>query len=154
MRVAADAVGDSASCVFCEIVSGRQAASIVFSDALVVALMDLRQFHPGHVLVVPRTHVNDIRAADVATAHAVIDAVVRITRAVNSVFPNDGISVWHSIGPGANQEVPHLHFHVHPRHLGDEMFRAYPSPPSHPSRDTLDQWAQQLKATLTPNKSQ
>jgi histidine triad (HIT) family protein len=120
----------------------------VVNEPLVVAFLDQRQFHPGHVLVVPREHVNDIRTADPAVAHAVIDAVARITRAVDRVFPSDGISVWHSIGPGANQEVPHLHFHVHPRKLDDQMFRAYPSTPAHPNRDVLDDWAAQLKATL------
>lgn len=140
--------GNSVACVFCDIVSGRQPASIVLSDAYIVAFMDLRQFHPGHVLVVPRAHVSDIRLADAATAHAVIDAVARLTRAVDHVFPSDGISVWHSIGPGANQEVPHLHFHVHPRKFGDEVLRVYPSPPAHPTRNELDSWAAQLKAAL------
>jgi histidine triad (HIT) family protein len=74
--------------------------------------------------------------------------VARITRAVDLTFPSDGISVWHSIGPGANQEVPHLHFHVHPRKLGDQVLRGYPSPPAHPDRDVLDDWAARLKAAL------
>ena len=41
--------------------------------------------------------------------------VARITGAVGRAFPSEGLSLWHSIGPAAFQEVPHLHFHIHPR---------------------------------------
>ena len=66
------------------------------------------------------------------------------------VFPSDGLSVWHSAGAGANQEVPHLHFHVHPRRLGDGLLRVYPAAPELPGRPTLDAWAAQLRAALGP----
>jgi histidine triad (HIT) family protein len=122
------------SCAFCDIVAGRIPATIVASDALTVAFLVLRQFHPGHVLVVPRAHVADVRDADEATAAAILASVARMARAVAGVFPNEGLSVWHSIGPAADQEVPHLHFHVHPRRHGDGLLRVYPSPPAHPDR--------------------
>jgi len=137
------------ACVFCDIVAGRTPATIVASDALTVAFLDLRQFHPGHVLVVPRAHLADVREADAATAAAIIGSVARMAAAVSSVFPNDGLSVWHSIGPAADQEVPHLHFHVHPRRLGDGLLRVYPSAPTHPDRGTLDEWGARLRQVLT-----
>jgi len=135
-------------CAFCDIVAGRTPATIVAGDALTVAFLDLRQFHPGHVLVVPRTHLADVREADAATAAAIIANVARMAQAVSSVFPNDGLSVWHSIGPAADQEVPHLHFHVHPRRLGDGLLRVYPSAPAQPDRGTLDDWGAKLRQAL------
>ena len=48
-------------CLFCEIAAGRQAASVVSQDELTLAFLDLRQFHPGHTLVIPRAHIPDIR---------------------------------------------------------------------------------------------
>jgi len=136
------------ACAFCDIVAGRTPATIVASDALTVAFLDLRQFHPGHVLVVPRAHLADVREADEATAAAIIASVARMARAVSAVFPHDGLSVWHSIGPAADQEVPHLHFHVHPRRLGDGLLRVYPSAPAHPDRGTLDEWGAKLRQVL------
>jgi len=137
------------ACAFCDIVAGRTPATIVASDAMTVAFLDLRQFHPGHVLVVPRSHLTDVRAADDATAAAIIASVARLARAVSALFPNDGLSVWHSIGPAADQEVPHLHFHVHPRRLGDGLLRVYPRAPAHPDRRTLDEWGAKLRQALT-----
>lgn len=40
-------------CVFCQIVHGTIPASVVYEDAVTLAFVDLRQFHPGHVLVIP-----------------------------------------------------------------------------------------------------
>jgi histidine triad (HIT) family protein len=138
-----------ASCAFCDIVAGRTPATIVARDVLTVAFLDLRQFHPGHVLVVPRAHVADVREADDITGAAIMASVARMARAVARVFPNDGLSVWHSIGPAADQEVPHLHFHVHPRRLHDGLLRVYPSAPVHPDRATLESWGSQLRTAVT-----
>src|SRR5439155_17645450 len=113
-------------CAFCEIARGTLPASIVYRDELTTAFVDLRQFHPGHVLIIPRKHFNDVRDLDEPTAAALMSIVTRVTRAVGKAFPNEGISLWHSIGEAAFQEVPHLHIHVHPRMRGDNFLRVYP----------------------------
>ncbi|MDQ6828251.1 MAG: HIT family protein [Gemmatimonadota bacterium] len=135
-------------CVFCAILARRQQLSLVTEDPLTVALLDLRQFHPGHVLVIPRRHVVDIRALDDETGAALMGMLARVARAVDAAFPSDGLSVWHSAGAGANQEVPHLHFHVHPRRIGDDVLRVYPSSPPTPNRATLDRWASKIRDKL------
>ena len=91
-----------------------------------MAFVDLRQFHPGHTLVIPRQHLRDVRELDQVTGAALMATVARVTRAVGAAFPNDGISLWHSIGEAAFQEVPHLHIHVHSRLRDDGVLRVYP----------------------------
>jgi len=135
-------------CVFCGIVRGSQAASIVWEDDLVLAVVDLRQFHAGHTLVMPRAHLRDVRELDFKTGAALMSLASRVTRAVASAFPNQGMSLWHSIGEAADQEVPHLHLHVHPRRIGDNMLRIYPSPAALPERQALDDHAALLRAHL------
>jgi histidine triad (HIT) family protein len=114
-------------CVFCEIMAGRLPGEFVYQDDLTVAFIDPRQHNPGHVLVVPREHINDIRYLDPQIGAAVMKTLIRITRAVERAFPSEGMSLWHSIGPAAFQEVPHMHVHVHPRRLGDGLLRRMPS---------------------------
>jgi histidine triad (HIT) family protein len=75
-------------------------------------------------------------------------AVTRIARAVAAAFPNEGLSLWHSTGVAADQEVPHLHFHVHPRKLGDRRLRIYPGFPPRPDQATRDGYAATLRAQL------
>ncbi len=138
----------SDECVFCGIVRGTQPASVVWEDDLTMACIDLRQFHVGHTLVIPRQHLRDVRELDPATGAALMATVVRITRAVAAAFPNQGLSLWHSIGDAAFQEVPHLHIHVHPRILGDGLLQVYPSAPALPDKTTRDRYAATLRAYL------
>jgi diadenosine tetraphosphate (Ap4A) HIT family hydrolase len=70
----------SEACVFCEIVRGRQPASIVWEDDLVLAVVDLRQFHSGHTLVMPRAHLGDVRELDYATGAALMALVACVLR--------------------------------------------------------------------------
>lgn len=135
-------------CVFCAIAHGDAPASIVCEDSLTLAIVDLRQFHPGHTIVIPRRHVDDVRDLDGAAGAAFIAMVSRVTRAVGNAFPNQGLSLWHSIGEAANQEVPHLHMHVHPRLVGDGMLRIYPHSPGDTGRAVLDARASVLRAHL------
>lgn len=145
-RVASDP--PAASCPFCAIAAGAAPASVVVADALTVAFLDLRQYHPGHVLVIPRRHLADVRALDDGTGAALMRTVARAARAVDRAFPAAGLSVWHSAGAAAGQEVPHLHFHVHPRGDDDGVLRVYPAPPPHPDRATLDGWAARIRDAL------
>jgi histidine triad (HIT) family protein len=138
----------SATCVFCEIARGAAAASLVWEDELTMAFIDLRQFHPGHTLVIPKEHLNDVRELDGRTGAALMAAVARITRAVAAAFPNQGMSLWHSIGSAADQEVPHLHIHVHPRRSDDGLLRIYPSTPDLPPKELRDEYAATLRRYL------
>ena len=113
-------------CIFCSIVNRTAPASIVFEDEKTLAFVDLRQANPGHVLVIPKIHINDVRDLDQETGSALMQSVSQVTRAVGQAFPNNGISLWHSIGEAAFQEVPHLHVHVHPRLPDDGFLRVYP----------------------------
>jgi histidine triad (HIT) family protein len=137
------------ACVFCEIVRGVEPASVVWEDELTMAFMDRRQFHPGHTLVIPRQHLCDVRQLDRETGAALMDSVARITRAVALAFPNQGLSLWHSIGKAADQEVPHLHIHVHPRMLDDRLLRVYPSFAAEPDKLLRDKYAATLRSHVS-----
>ena len=135
-------------CVFCDIARRCEPASIICENADAMAFVDLRQFHPGHVLVIPKSHIADVRELDSATGAALMDMLARVARAVGLAFPNEGLSIWHSIGEAAFQEVPHLHFHVHPRLRGDGVLQVYPRPPALPDRQLLDDYAARVRAQL------
>lgn len=102
-------------CIFCKIESNNELAQIVYKDEFVFAFMDPRQYNPGHILILPRKHFHDVGELDQETGVALMAALTKLTKAVSECFPNEGVSIWHSIGPAAYQEVPHLHMHIHPR---------------------------------------
>ena len=54
-------------CVFCQIVEGNAPASVVYSDATVMAFMDIAPIVPGHLLVIPKRHavlMGDLEGAE------------------------------------------------------------------------------------------
>jgi histidine triad (HIT) family protein len=135
-------------CVFCAIAAREAEASVVFEDAGTMAFMDLRQMSPGHVLVIPKTHVPDIFDLDEATGAVVMATVARVARAVRGALRPDGVNVWQSNGKGAGQEVFHVHFHVLPRTEADGMLRIYPRHPDNPSRAELNAIARQIAGKI------
>jgi len=110
---------------------------------------------PGHVLVVPRRHVETLFDLDEDTAAQLMRVAVRIARAADAVFAPDGLNLWQSNRAAGGQEVPHVHLHVQPRMSGDGMLRIYPEPqpPAPAGRETLDAWAGRLRNALQVSRS-
>ena len=135
-------------CIFCSIVNRTAPASIVFEDEKTLAFVDLRQANPGHVLVIPKIHINDVRDLDQETGSALMQSVSQVTRAVGQAFPNNGISPWHSIGEAAFQEVPHMHIHIHPRLDNDNVLRVYEELPENVDSETRERYAAMVRQEL------
>ena len=142
-------------CPFCAILAGDLPASIVCQDDGVVAFMDLRQAVPGHVLVVPRQHVETLYDLDEDSAAALMRMAVRVAKAARATFDPAGLNLWQSNGEAGGQEVPHVHLHVQPRQPGDGLLQVYPGGlPGPAPRPQLDAWAARLRQALrTPRPS-
>ena len=109
-----------APCVFCQIVDGREPASVVYSDAGVIAFMDLRPINAGHLLVVPRAHAARLADLDEGLGAAMFAVGQRLAGAIRrSGLPCEGVNLFVPDGEVAGQEVMHIHLHVLPRTPGD-----------------------------------
>lgn len=106
-------------CVFCDIVTGRAPAEVVYEDEETLAFMDINPVNPGHVLVVPKRHVRDIYALDDETAAAVMRTAIRVARAVKKALAPDGVNLFQTNEPAAFQSVFHFHMHIIPRWWDD-----------------------------------
>ncbi|MHA6206022.1 HIT family protein [Dyella soli] len=140
------------TCPFCAIVAGELEASVVAQTDAAVAFLDQRQAVPGHVLVVPRLHVEHIDAIDPVLAGEVMQLGVRVAQALRVAFDPPGLNLWQSNGAAGGQEVAHFHLHVQPRRVGDGLLRVYPHAlPAPASREVLDDLAARLRLSLPPD---
>lgn len=139
-----------ADCVFCDILTGDQPASIVHRDGRCTAFMDIQPVNPGHVLVVPNTHASALADLDPETAGYLFRMAQRIARAIRqSEIHCEGVSLYLADGAAAGQDVFHVHIHVIPRFRGDGFgFRFGPEYGKRPSRIELDTQAAQLRAAM------
>ena len=100
-------------CLFCKIVASDIPSDIVLDRETVIAFRDIAPAAPVHVLVVPKEHVEDVRAVQPAHGSLLVDMV----RAAADVAENEGIAasgyrLIFNVGRDAGQTVFHLHMHV------------------------------------------
>ncbi|GAC71320.1 zinc-binding protein of the histidine triad [Moesziomyces antarcticus T-34] len=69
-------------CAFCRIVAGQSPAHVVYEDEENVAFLDILPLRPGHTLVIPKKHVQQLSHLDGATAASLSQALVRTTQAI------------------------------------------------------------------------
>ncbi|MFC4014512.1 HIT family protein [Nonomuraea purpurea] len=103
--------------LFCEIIAGERPAYVVSSDEVAVSFLDARPVFKGHVLVVPRVHVETL--ADLADVGPFFERVRAMASAVESGLEADGTFV--AMNNRVSQSVAHLHVHVVPRKKKDGL---------------------------------
>jgi histidine triad (HIT) family protein len=106
------------TCAFCAIANGADAA-VCYQDAYVIAFLDVKPLFHGHVLVVPRTHVETLADVPPELIAPLFGAAQRVARAVERAMEADGTFV--AMNNRVSQSVPHLHVHVVPRRRGDGL---------------------------------
>lgn len=102
--------------VFERIIAGEIPGAFVFRDERWVALLDIAPVAPGHVLLVPRTAVPrlaELPAADLADLGPLL---ARLTTVITAVTGCPAVTILLRDGETAGQEVPHVHWHLVPRH--------------------------------------
>lgn len=107
------------NCVFCEIVQGRTAAAVVFEDPAAVAFLDTRPLFRGHLLLVPRDHVETLGELPPQAVAPLFQAAQALSAAVQTAMQAEGTFV--AINNRVSQSVPHLHIHIVPRRKGDGL---------------------------------
>jgi diadenosine tetraphosphate (Ap4A) HIT family hydrolase len=135
-------------CVFCDIAASRKEASKVFEDEYTVAFMNLRQANEGHVLVIPKKHYPSICELNDEIASQLLRTVVKVAKAVKQSIKPEGITVWQSNGEAAGQEIDHVHFHVLPRYVDDQVIRFYPDHPQIREREDLERIAEIVREVI------
>jgi histidine triad (HIT) family protein len=103
-------------CLFCQI---AQAAVVVFEDEFSIAFLDHRPLFPGHVLLIPRDHVELLADLPAKLVGPFFLNVQRLAGAVERGMGAEGSFI--AINNRVSQSVPHLHVHIVPRRRGDGL---------------------------------
>jgi histidine triad (HIT) family protein len=108
-----------ASCPFCAIAAGTEPTHIVAEDGEHVAFLDRRPLFHGHVLLIPRVHVQTLDELPAALVPELFLLAQVLCRAVESAMEAQGTFV--AMNNRISQSVPHLHVHIVPRRKGDGL---------------------------------
>ncbi|MDP1819727.1 MAG: HIT family protein [Acidimicrobiales bacterium] len=107
------------ACVFCSILAGDTPAFVVLDDDVALGFLDVRPLFHGHVLVVPRAHVETLTELPVKGVAPLFERVQAMAGAVERACGAKGTFV--AMNNRVSQSVPHLHVHVVPRTKGDGL---------------------------------
>ena len=106
-------------CAFCSIAAGETPADVVLDETDFLAFLDRRPVFKGHVLLVPRQHVDTLLDLPSPLHAGLVDAAQRLARAAVEGLGAQGSFV--ATNNVVSQSVPHLHVHVVPRTKGDGL---------------------------------
>jgi histidine triad (HIT) family protein len=106
-------------CVFCGIIAGDVDAHLAHEDDTFVAFLDARPVFKGHVLLVPREHVETLPDLPAGLRDGFLALAQRLATAMKDALGAHGSFV--AVNNTVSQSVPHLHLHVVPRTKGDGL---------------------------------
>ena len=139
-----------ASCIFCKITEGSAPSSKVYEDEICLAFMDIQPVNPGHVLVIPKTHFEDLTDLPADIGSHLFQVAQRVVLSLPKTdIKFEGADLFLAHGEAAGQEIFHVHLHVIPRFRGDGFgFRFGPNYSNLPEKQELDSIAAQIKSKL------
>jgi len=101
------------NCLFCNIISGKIPAKLVYQDDTVVAFDDINPKAPHHKLIIPRKHIstlNDLTVEDRLVLGHMAEAAQKIAKELN--IAEQGYRFVINCNAEAGQSVFHLHAHL------------------------------------------
>ena len=109
-------------CIFCKIIANEIPSAKIYEDDKVLAFLDINYVNPGHVLVIPKEHYeNMLSTPDELVAYLYIkskELMIKIKQAMKADFV--ALSV-------VGTDVPHFHIHLIPRYFNDGLAGFWPT---------------------------
>ena len=97
-------------CIFCKIAAGEIPSNKVYEDDKMIAFKDLEPVAPVHVLLVPKTHADNVMKAEPALVGYMLGKVAEIAEKLG--IKEDGFRLIINTGKDGGQTVQHLHIHL------------------------------------------
>ena len=105
-----------AGCPFCDIAAGQAEAAIIQTTPTLIAFADHAPIRPGHIQIIPRTHVETFEQLPDGLAGEIVGLGQRIARVLKRHF---GVIRVGFVFTG--NEVAHVHAHLIPLHEATDV---------------------------------
>ena len=138
------------NCLFCRIVSGELASTIVYEDEDSLAFLDHRPLFHGHTLLVPRVHVETLGELPVSLVGPFFKTAQLLSVAVQAALDAEGTFV--AMNNRVSQSVPHLHVHVVPRRRKDGLKGFFWPRTKYKSAEEMEEVKRKISSALKTKK--
>jgi histidine triad (HIT) family protein len=106
-------------CIFCKVAGHEIPAEIIFEDNQTFAFLDIHPRAPGHTLIIPKKHAENVLDAEAEALQALALTLKKVTGILHSSLKPAGFTIGINQGKEAGQAVNHLHIHLMPRFKSD-----------------------------------
>ena len=113
-------------CLFCRIVRGEIPSVRVGETARTLSILDAYPVTEGHLLILTKTHHEQLHEVPAETLHELALEAGRLSRALVEKLSVCSYNLVQNNGKASGQLVPHAHWHLIPRHEGDGLIKAMP----------------------------
>jgi ATP adenylyltransferase len=80
-------------------------------------------YTPGHVMIVPYTHLDELQKLPAEAAHEMMGLSQRMETVLRDLYHPDGVNLGMNIGKAAGAGIAgHIHMHELPRWVADSNF--------------------------------
>ncbi len=131
------------NCIFCKIIAGEIPCNKVYEDDALIAFLDIHPNNPGHTLIVPKEHFENLLETPAHVAEALMVAVQLLAPRVMLATQATGFNVGVNTGVSSGQVVMHTHVHIIPRFEGDGLVHW---PTKEISTEMLEEVAEKMRA--------
>lgn len=135
-------------CPFCKIGKHELPAMVVEEDNDVLAIMDLYPATTGHILVLPKLHIEDIYSLPPDLGARIMVMALAVARAIKETLSPIGLNLLQFNGVEAGQTIPHFHLHIVPRYRHDSVFLRFGHGNIPAQIEELDRLASLIRSAL------
>jgi histidine triad (HIT) family protein len=119
-------------CIFCQIISGKIQAKIIYEDEKVLAILDINPANPGHAVLLTKEHYSIMPQLSDELVNHVFNIAKSLSNTMLRSIDAQGTNILVANGIAAGQRAQHFMAHIIPRKENDGVNFVLP-------QKTLDQ---------------
>lgn len=108
----------STYCIFC---NPHKTLKLLTESATAYAIFDGYPISKGHILIIPKRHVNSYFELSVKEQSACWFMVNKVQEIIKTEFEPDGFNIGMNVNRAAGQNIMHASIHIIPRYKGDAV---------------------------------
>ncbi|WP_175989312.1 HIT family protein [Bacillus sp. Marseille-Q1617] len=111
------------SCLGCRLANKEEKVYLVHENSLLSCILDHEPYNTGHVMILPKQHVEEGVEFNEELNLSVMKAIQIISKTIQALYNPDGITICQN--GGIFSDLTHYHMHVIPRYKGQDFAEFY-----------------------------
>jgi histidine triad (HIT) family protein len=136
------------NCPLCGIVKREVSAVVIKENKDILAFMDLYPATPGHILIIPKRHIENIYHLPADLGARIMGTAIELAGAIKYQLSPQGLNLIQANETAAGQTIFHFHLHIVPRYDRDPVFLKFGHGNVPARAEELEQIASRIRSGL------